>query len=339
MFSVYSSSIELKTLNDRYRKGVKLHGIIYLHRISDIRMGGLSIRTLKVFRKLCGSLALKNVTIVTNRWSKEVSMEEKTREQQLRDDDRFFKPYLDHHAILRRHDNTAESARTIIRDICAKKPLPLDIQVEIVDEKKSLRETNAGRELFEALADLAEGLSNEAENLRSEMEEAVRRGDGSTRTELANVLRRSEGELTRVQNEVKNLQASRVGEIDVERRWRQMSEGGRVAMLFRRSQGALETPEVDSFWFALGDTIKLVKEIRTIFDEHPISLTLRRQLLDNTSVNLQDLERWIRRNREAVKGMEALVESAIRTNTRKVRFPNSLWIRLFHLFRLDYQAA
>jgi hypothetical protein len=283
---------------------------------------------------MCGSYALKNVTIVTNRWSKEASVEEQKREQQLRDDKRFFKPFLDNHATMRRHDNTAESARMIIREICAKKPLPLDIQLEIVDQRKLLRETSAGETLNEALAQLAEGLSNEAKNLREEIDEAVRQGDGGTRMELATVLHQSEGELTRVQNEVKNLQASRVGEIDVERRWRQMSQAVRIATIFRRSQGAMETPEVDNFWFALGDTIQMVKEIQNTFDEHPMSLTLRKQLLENTHVNPQDLERWVGRNREAVTGMEALIETAIRTNTRKPRRQKSLWRRLFLLFNM-----
>lgn len=319
-------------LNDRYRSGIVLHGIIYLHRISDIRMGGVSIRTLNVFRKICGSRSLKNVAIVTNKWSKDVSVEEQNRERQLREDERFFKPYLDDHATMYRHDNTAESALKIIRDICSRKPLPLDIQLEMVDQKKLFRDTNAGKALNEALEELVQGLSNETKNLREGIDEAVRQGDGSTRAELAHVLRLSEGELTRVQNEVKNLKAGIVAEIDVDvdRQWRQMSLVTRVAILFRRSQGATDTQEVDNFWLALGDTITMVKELRTIFDEHPLPLSLRRQLFERTRVNQPDLERWVRRNREAVMEMENLVESAIRNlGAPKSKPKNKIWRRFF----------
>jgi hypothetical protein len=290
-------------------------------------MGGVSIRTLNVFKQLCGSNSLKNVTIVTTRWSKEISVEEQKREQELREDERFFKPFLDHHATMRRHDNTAESARMIIRETCSKQPLPLGIQLEIVEQRRSIGDTHAGKELNGALEELARGLSNEARNLREEIDEAVRQGDGSARAELANVLRRSEGELTRVQNEVKNLQASKVGGIDVEREWRQMSQAVRIATLFRRSQGATESPAVDKFWFALGDTIKIVKEVRTIFDEHPMPLSLRRQLLENVPASSPDLEKWVQRNREAVIQMEELVETALRATQRKRR-PRNVWKRL-----------
>lgn len=327
-------------LADQYRNGIKLNGIIYLHRISDIRMGGVSIRTLKVFRELCGSNFLKNVTIVTNRWSRGISVEEQKREQQLRDDERFFKPFLDGQATMRRHDNTAESARTIIREICNKEPVLLDIQLEIVDQSKLLRDTSAGKALNRALEELVRGLGSEAQNLRDGVDEAVRQGDGSTKAELESVLRQSEAQLTRIQNEVKNLQARRADEVDAGRRWRRMSQGVKIATLFRRSQGAMETSEVDNFWLALGDTIKLVKEVRTIFDEHPMPLTLRRQLLEDNYGNPPDLERWVRRNRDAVTEMETLVETAIRTSAsgkpkRQVR----LWRVLVRRFTMAHNVG
>ena len=64
-------------------------------------------------------------------WSKEVTVEEVSREQQLlRCDERFFKRLIDDHVSMTRHDNTIESAHNIIRSICNNNPLPLDIQQE-----------------------------------------------------------------------------------------------------------------------------------------------------------------------------------------------------------------
>ncbi|KAF7424180.1 hypothetical protein PC9H_009483 [Pleurotus ostreatus] len=41
-------------LASTYRQGTTLSGVIYIYRISDFRMGGISTRNFKMFRKLCG---------------------------------------------------------------------------------------------------------------------------------------------------------------------------------------------------------------------------------------------------------------------------------------------
>jgi hypothetical protein len=52
----------------RYEHGYKLTGVIYIHRISDIRFTGIAGRNFKMFRELCGDSTLKNVILVTNMW-------------------------------------------------------------------------------------------------------------------------------------------------------------------------------------------------------------------------------------------------------------------------------
>ncbi|KAL4061675.1 hypothetical protein V8B97DRAFT_2066349, partial [Scleroderma yunnanense] len=47
-----------------------LTGLIYVHRISDTRVGGNAQRNLRMFRNLCGDESLKNVVIVTTMWDK-----------------------------------------------------------------------------------------------------------------------------------------------------------------------------------------------------------------------------------------------------------------------------
>ena len=126
--------------------GTALHGVIYLHRITDFRMGGISTRTFRLFRKICGDKTLKNVIIVTTRWDVVPPHEGERREQELRSDERFFKPALDQQAQLLRHDNTIESAQKIVRTIFQNHPIPLNIQRELVDERKQLGDTIAGRE-------------------------------------------------------------------------------------------------------------------------------------------------------------------------------------------------
>ena len=55
-------------LQTSFIEGTRLSGIIYLHPITQVRMGNTSARNLKLFRKLCGDNNLGNVLLVTNRW-------------------------------------------------------------------------------------------------------------------------------------------------------------------------------------------------------------------------------------------------------------------------------
>jgi hypothetical protein len=75
-----------------YKGKVTLAGVIYMHRISDIRMSGTARRNFTMFRKLCGENALSNVVLVTTMWGNLVDMEEgEARERELQNKDGFFK--------------------------------------------------------------------------------------------------------------------------------------------------------------------------------------------------------------------------------------------------------
>lgn len=52
----------------RLNNDKKLSGIIYLHKIIDVRMEGVLVCNLRIFWKLCGNDALTNVVIMTTRW-------------------------------------------------------------------------------------------------------------------------------------------------------------------------------------------------------------------------------------------------------------------------------
>ena len=47
---------------------VKLTGLIYLHRITDNRLGSAAMRNLRMMGALVGEDNMKNVVLVTNRW-------------------------------------------------------------------------------------------------------------------------------------------------------------------------------------------------------------------------------------------------------------------------------
>ena len=126
----------------RYEKGSKLAGVIYIHRISDIRFTGISGRNFKIFRELCGEPSLKNVVLVTNMWEEVPHDIGKARERELASI--FLKPALDKGAQMVCHHNTEQSAHHVIRRIVNNQPLVLQIQREIVDERKDIINTAAG---------------------------------------------------------------------------------------------------------------------------------------------------------------------------------------------------
>ena len=172
-----------------YKCGRKLSGLIYMHRISDFKVGGISRRNFNMFRKLCGDETLSNVVIVTNMWG-QVSLDVgEERERELRTNDLLFAPALQKGASMLRHDNTLGSAQTILRHIVDNEPKALRIQRELVDEGKGISETAAGIELDSELEIMRKRHIEELAEVRKEMEEALALKDEEMRKELEAVRR------------------------------------------------------------------------------------------------------------------------------------------------------
>jgi GTPase Era involved in 16S rRNA processing len=180
-----------------------LSGVIYMHRISDIRVGGTSRRDFTMFQELCGKEAYKNVLMVTNMWG-EANEDALAREQELRDKDIFFKPILDNGALLLRHMNDQESAHKIIQNLTGIDPVVLRIQTELA-AMNDITQTSAYAQLNRELMEQAEKNRQELEKLRVELEEAAQAQDEETRMELQEESEKMEAELLRVQNEATTL--------------------------------------------------------------------------------------------------------------------------------------
>ncbi|KAL0056583.1 hypothetical protein AAF712_016812, partial [Marasmius tenuissimus] len=130
----------------------------------------MSTKNFRVFRELCGEDTLKNVAIVTNRWEEVPPAKGAAREEELRTRDLFFKVAIDKGAQLVRHQNTSESAATILRDMVTNNaPLPLLIQEEMVDKNKQLSDTAVGQFLSLDLSEQMQRLKNEVERLQNEL--------------------------------------------------------------------------------------------------------------------------------------------------------------------------
>ncbi|EKM58587.1 uncharacterized protein PHACADRAFT_253046 [Phanerochaete carnosa HHB-10118-sp] len=174
-------------LSSTYQSGYKLSGLIYMHRISDFRVGGISRRNLSMFRKLCGDETLKNVALVTNMWSEVTPERGAAREHELRTDDLLFAPVLQGGASMLRHDGTVAGAQAILAHLAGNRPRVLRIQRELVDEGKDITETAAGVELDRELAAMRKKHIEQLAEIQQEMEQALAEKDELTRKELEQV--------------------------------------------------------------------------------------------------------------------------------------------------------
>ena len=189
----------------RYEHGATLAGVLYFHRISDRRMGGISRHNLNMFKKLCGDDALKNVVIVTNMWGDVKPHIGDARETQLREKDIFFKPVLAKGAQMARHDDTVPSAQRIIRLLLNNHPLPLRIQEELVIEGKEITKTSAAEELNRELNAQIRKYQQEMEEAMEEMQRAMNAENEELKRELQEKAQWMEKEIKRFKNDSQRL--------------------------------------------------------------------------------------------------------------------------------------
>ena len=182
-----------------------LAGVLYFHRISDLRMSGALMRNFKMLQNLCGESALKNVIIVTNMWGGVEPEVGEAREAELKTEDIFFKPALERGTRMARHENTVTSAEAIIRLLINNQPIPLQIQKELVDEHKDIVKTSAGEELNRELNAQIKRHQQEIHVLTEEMEQAAKEKDEETRNELEIENKRMYEEVERFKDEARRL--------------------------------------------------------------------------------------------------------------------------------------
>lgn len=178
-----------------YESEVKLAGVIYFHRISDERWRKSNTRSFGWLKRICGEQTLRNVVLTTNMWGNVDPVVGAMRERQLAEE--FVKPALDEGAQLLRHHNTTESAHDIIRKILKQRRAALQVQQELIDEKKEFDRTTVGEELNREAEESTRRLWKHIEELQAALREMKGR-ESETRLRL-------EVEITRLQGEIKGL--------------------------------------------------------------------------------------------------------------------------------------
>ncbi|KAH9931006.1 P-loop containing nucleoside triphosphate hydrolase protein, partial [Fomitopsis serialis] len=134
-------------LKRTYERDMLLSGVIYMHRISDRRVGGIAVENFRLFGKICGPSAMKNVLIVTSMWEDVPEEVGSAREQELASKPIFYQPAIEAGAQMIRHYNHAESARIAVSILLGNSAQMLQMQYELVEQKKQVPETAAGVDL------------------------------------------------------------------------------------------------------------------------------------------------------------------------------------------------
>ncbi|KAL3486917.1 hypothetical protein BJX62DRAFT_241498 [Aspergillus germanicus] len=164
-------------LGASYANGIQIHGIIFLHPITDNRMSGSSMHTMEMLKMVCGWTSYVNMVVATTMWPDKSAATSngplrvdsqtavETREAELITDERFLGDVVEKGAAVFRHKETGAkdissqtlSARRIVEHLIAEadsptyKHKPLRIQREIIDERKTLAELVAGTAIAEDL--------------------------------------------------------------------------------------------------------------------------------------------------------------------------------------------
>ena len=174
-----------------------------------------------MFRNLCGESTLKNVVFVTNMWNEDSQNANEAREKEL--SDKFFRPALDGGAQMARHHNTIESAHDIIRRIIDNHPVVLQIQRELVDERKDISDTTAGETINRELKEQVRRYQAELRELREEVTRALEEKDEEMRQKLEEAKGGLQKRLEKIEKDLKTMAANYAAEREeVEARMEEM---------------------------------------------------------------------------------------------------------------------
>ena len=98
-----------------YKKKKFLAGILYLHRITDNRVAGTSLKNLQVFRKLCGKDALDRVYLTTTMWDEVESSVGERRLNELKT--AYWKVMINQGARIACCKSSDDSSKRLVRQI------------------------------------------------------------------------------------------------------------------------------------------------------------------------------------------------------------------------------
>ncbi|KAI4675994.1 uncharacterized protein J4E84_009793 [Alternaria hordeiaustralica] len=229
-------------LNKAHTEKLRLAGIIFLQRISDVRVGGSGIKNIKMFQKLCGDGPLSSVVLATTMWDMASPNAAIERERELQEQPQLWKRMIDHGSCVFRHDKGKSSALKIIKYLMKrKKPVTLDIQREMVDQNLELVDTGAGGALASSVETLIKHYEKKLKELEQDLKEARDQSNKEDREILEASRKQYQDNIAKQQQEMQNLQVSAAQLIeDAKKRFEESEVSARENMLRAQANHAAE---------------------------------------------------------------------------------------------------
>ena len=159
----------------QYKLRISLKGIVFLHKITDTRIGASGLRYLNIFRQIWGDDALPNVALISTMWSDVDLGTGLRRDSDLRED--IWADMVSKGSYMFQYNGTSGMAETIVGQLLTKDDVVLKIQRELIDQHKCLCNTSAGQIVTSDLIQRFEHSGRTIQRLQKELKEAERRGD------------------------------------------------------------------------------------------------------------------------------------------------------------------
>lgn len=183
-------------------------------------MQGSAVLNLKMFKKLCGDDCLPNVILATSMWSNDpqIRAEQERRETEITTKSEFWGSLLRKGARSMRYGGEYQSAISIVSRLEHRPQVILDIQRQIVDDRKTLDQTPAGRLLRKDIIKKEEEYKRKLEQARAQMEEALKEKDEEFAREMRQQISAIQEKVNQAARDKVNLKADLNARLDEKQR-------------------------------------------------------------------------------------------------------------------------
>jgi GTP-binding protein EngB required for normal cell division len=168
---------------DLYTSGQEVHGVVFVHRITDVRLSGSQIKTAQILRRITGDKFRGRFALVTSMWD---LVEDRTdaisRESELVRHPQFWKELRPDDLEKFRFSGTVESARKVVNwflkhgDTFLRHPPQLRLYTQL-EAGKLVSETDAGIFVMGEMSKQRQEHVEAVEQLRREIFEARQERD------------------------------------------------------------------------------------------------------------------------------------------------------------------
>jgi hypothetical protein len=190
-----------------YTRGVRINGLVYLHNILDPRLTHTALTGIEILKRICGVKNFEAITMATTRWDKINPGEGEKRVLELVRTERYWGAIHDGLCRLARLNNTRKSCMEIVNQIQGRqKEYSLAFQREMVDQRKALHETEAGKFLYKNWFQQKGELDREISGLQEDLNEWSKERTDGLRDKMTQISKEINQNLTQAEKKQKSIE-------------------------------------------------------------------------------------------------------------------------------------